>query len=187
MVYLYRGEEMIIFKNGDWLIRHVEESDQHLLVKWLRDPRVLEYYEGRDKPYDLEAVNLEFINVKDHIERCIIEYHSETIGYIQIYPLDADTQKIYGISGNDFYGMDQFIGEPSYWNKGIGTELVSLIADYLISVRKAEQVYMDPQLRNPRALRCYEKAGFKKVKLLPEHEWHEGKFQDCWLMVYPGQ
>lgn len=101
--------------------------------------------------------------------------------------MDADTQKIYGISGNDFYGMDQFIGEPSYWNKGIGTELVSLIADYLISVRKAEQVYMDPQLRNPRALRCYEKAGFKKVKLLPEHEWHEGKFQDCWLMVYPGQ
>ncbi|CAM2905954.1 hypothetical protein PASE110613_07055 [Paenibacillus sediminis] len=26
--------------------------------------------------------------------------------------------------GGNIYGMDQFIGETEYWNKGIGTDLI---------------------------------------------------------------
>ncbi len=43
---------------------------------------------------------------------------------------------------------------------------------------------MDPQLRNTRAMKCYEKCGFKKIKILPKHELHEGVHQDCWLIEY---
>ena len=31
-------------------------------------------------------------------------------------------------------------------------------------------------------IRAYEKAGFRIIKSLPEHELHEGKMEDCWLM-----
>jgi aminoglycoside 6'-N-acetyltransferase len=41
---------------------------------------------------------------------------------------------------------------------------------------------MDPQLRNKRALRCYEKCGFTPVKILPQHEQHEGIMEDCHLI-----
>lgn len=41
---------------------------------------------------------------------------------------------------------------------------------------------LNPHQNNPRAVRAYEKAGFKILKALPEHELHEGKKQDCWLM-----
>ncbi|PTX60803.1 hypothetical protein C8P63_108113 [Melghirimyces profundicolus] len=26
-------------------------------------------------------------------------------------------------------------------------------------------------------------SGSKKVRLLPQHELHEGKYEDCWLMA----
>lgn len=175
---------MIILEEMEWLLRLVEEKDQYLLAKWLSDPQVLEFYEGRDRPFDLRSVNQEFIEMDDHLERCIIEYKGVPIGYLQMYPLDEETQAIYGISGDALYGMDQFIGEPSYWNKGLGTDLIKVVTDYLFSEKNAKAIYMDPQLRNPRALRCYEKAGFEKVKFLPEHELHEGKYQDCWLIRY---
>ena len=29
------------------------------------------------------------------------------------------------------YGMDQFIGEPNYWSKGIGTRYIKLIFEFL--------------------------------------------------------
>ena len=31
-------------------------------------------------------------------------------------------------------------------------------------------------------IRAYEKAGFRIIKSLPEHELYEGKMEDCWLM-----
>ena len=31
-------------------------------------------------------------------------------------------------------------------------------------------------------IRAYEKAGFKIIKSLPEHEMFEGEKVDCWLM-----
>jgi aminoglycoside 6'-N-acetyltransferase len=82
------------------------------------------------------------------------------------------------------YGIDQFIGEPQYWNKGIGTRLVTGMVQYLLEEKGATIVIMDPQVRNTRAIQCYEKCGFEKVKFLPEHELHEGVMRDCWLLEY---
>lgn len=55
---------------------------------------------------------------------------------------------------------------------------------YLVEHKQADRVVMDPQTRNTRALKCYEKCGFKRIKILPKHEFHEGEYQDCWLIEY---
>lgn len=56
--------------------------------------------------------------------------------------------------------------------------------EFLLVQQKADRIVMDPQTRNERAIHCYEKCGFKKVRLLPKQELHEGIYQDCWLMEY---
>lgn len=145
----------------------------------------MQYYEGRDRPQDIELVKEHFIDVDDNETRCIVHYDHVEIGYIQYYPVDEDGRKEYDctdLEGN-IYGMDQFIGEVDYWNKGIGKLLVQSTIDHLSKVRKVDKVVMDPQAWNVRAISCYEKCGFEKVKLLPKHEWHEGEMRDCWLMV----
>lgn len=60
------------------------------------------------------------------------------------------------------------------------------MVNYLIHDKNADRVVMDPHVRNTRAIRCYEKCGFKKVEILPKRELHEGEYQDCWLMEYNG-
>ena len=49
-------------------------------------------------------------------------------------------------------------------------------------MRRASKVILDPHIGNVRAIRCYEKCGFRKVKLLSLHELHEGEYRDSWLM-----
>ena len=78
--------------------------------------------------------------------------------------------------------MDQFIGEVDLWNRGLGTRAVLLLLTYLFRSEGARKVTLDPHADNFRAIRCYEKCGFRKVKLLPAHEMHEGANRDCWWM-----
>lgn len=174
----------MLFQNGPLVVRILRKEDNHQLAKWLSDPAVLEFYEGRDNPFDAEKVNQVFYDDDDAI-KCLVEFNEKAIGYIQFYQLDEETRTVYGYGKEEnIYGIDQFIGEVEYWNKGIGTLLVTSMVSFLIKDKKADRVVMDPQIRNTRALKCYEKCGFKKVKMLPKRELHEGVYQDCWLIEY---
>ncbi|WP_336785111.1 GNAT family N-acetyltransferase [Paenibacillus sp. MMO-177] len=180
---------MILFSRKEISLRTLESEDAGLLVRWLNDPAVLEFYEGRDRPQDAALVQKHFYEDREEIIPCIIQYNGADIGYLQFYEIQEEEREIYGLSdeADSLYGMDQFIGEPRYWNKGIGSELIKETVQYLIKERGARKIVMDPQAWNTRALRVYEKSGFKKVKLLEKHEWHEGEYRDCWLIVYdPG-
>jgi aminoglycoside 6'-N-acetyltransferase len=172
----------VLFQNENLKVRRLEVNDKQLLAKWLSNPEVLEFYEGRDNPFDLAKVNSVFYASDDDVVKCIIEYEGKSIGYIQYYELDGATKKGYGYKSGRIYGIDQFIGEADYWNRGIGTLLVSSMTAFLFEHFKADKVVMDPQVWNERAIKCYEKCGFRKVKILPKHELHEGEFRDCWLI-----
>ncbi|MBS4193593.1 GNAT family N-acetyltransferase [Lederbergia citri] len=175
----------MLFQNDKLVVRTLTLEDHLFLAKWLSDPVVLEFYEGRDNPFSEEKVLKKFYNRNDGTYRCIVEYERISIGYIQFYPLDDEDKKDYGyFDTNPIYGMDQFIGEPYYWNQGIGQLLVQSMVQFLIKEKQAEKIVMDPQTWNERAIRCYEKSGFKKVKLLPKHELHEGEYRDCWLIEF---
>ena len=184
--YLSEGGLVMLLKSERLAIRELIEDDKLLMVKWLSDPEVLQFYEGRDRPLDLAQVEEDFYGEVDDETRCLILYEEQPIGYVQFYPVGEEERLVYGYldPAEILYGMDQFIGEPAYWNKGIGTELVEMLVAYLLNEKNADRVVMDPQTWNVRAIRCYEKCGFKKVKLLPKHEWHEGEYRDCWLIEH---
>lgn len=130
----------MLFQNGKLLVRLLEEEDQFLLAKWLSDPEVLKFYEGRDNPFDLEKVRNVFYDPEDETMKCIIGFEGKEIGYIQFYQLDAEAKVEYGYSNENVYGIDQFIGEVAYWNKGIGTLLVTSMVTYLMEHEKASRV-----------------------------------------------
>ncbi len=168
------------------MVRQLEENDIPLLSKWLSDPNVLQYYEGRDNPFDNEKVQNVFFSKDPSIQMGIVIYENNEIGYIQYYQLDSESKSEYGLSDSTelIYGMDQFIGEINHWNRGIGNILVSSMVDYLVNNKHADKVVVDPQTWNIRAIKCYEKCGFIKTRLLPNHELHEGEYRDCFVMEY---
>ncbi|RKP57997.1 GNAT family N-acetyltransferase [Cohnella endophytica] len=177
---------MILFENNDIALRRLEPEDAALLAKWLSDPTVLEYYEGRDNPHDIEKVRSHYYVERDEITQCIIQYKATDIGYLQFYLIENDEVELYGYQDytGRIYGMDQFIGETRYWNQGIGSILIMITLRYLIEKKAASKIVMDPQAWNARALRVYEKNGFIKKKYLEQHELHEGELRDCWLIEY---
>ncbi len=141
------------------------------------DPIILRWYEST------------FFEKDETLIPCIVEYDGTPIGYIQFYELASEDTLAYGYSPEEepIFGLDQFIGETAYWNRGIGTKLIRSMVAYLICSEEAKRIVMDPQAANNRALHVYEKCGFVKKKFLPEHEWHEGSYRDCWLLEYEGE
>ena len=173
--------------SGEMRIRPLVEADLPVLTSWLADERVLEFYEGRDTTWPPQRVREHFLDAPDYdaeFLRVIIEWRGEAIGYGQVYRLYGELFDEYGLqnTGAVVYAMDQFIGVPELWNQGLGSAYVASIVDFLAADRGATTVVVDPRTENPRAVRCYQKAGFEFVKLLPAHELHEGELRDCWLM-----
>ena len=50
----------MLFQKENLLVRELEWNDKYLLSKWLSDPEILQYYEGRDNPFDVEKVEQKF-------------------------------------------------------------------------------------------------------------------------------
>ncbi|HUE00048.1 MAG TPA: GNAT family N-acetyltransferase [Bryobacteraceae bacterium] len=90
----------------------------------------------------------------------LLVFEDRPIGYLKFYP------QFYPITGEEragsIFAIDQFIGEVSLWNRGIGTRAVRLLLRYLFRVKHASKVILDPHAGNKRAIRCYEKCGFAR-------------------------
>jgi aminoglycoside 6'-N-acetyltransferase len=188
MFFNYMAE---LISDGELSIRLMRDEldDYQVMAKWLSDPRVLEFYEGRDHAMPLDQIQAEYaphIRGEDDVAPCLIILESAPIGYLQFYRVGEDSRNSYGLAADydleSVYGIDQFIGEVSCWNRGLGTRSVLLLLRYLFQTKGARRVILDPHVTNLRAIRCYEKCGFRKVKILRAHEMHEGVLRDVWLM-----
>ena len=137
----------------------------------------------------LDQIQAEFaprLRGEEDATPCVIMLQTAAIGYIQFYRVGEYWRNSYELPADydleSMYGIDQFIGEVSCWNSGFGTRSISLLLRYLFQTNGARRVILDPQVTNLRAIRCYEKCGFRKVKILQAHEMHEGTLRDAWLM-----
>ena len=166
------------------LIRSFEAEELSRMLKWLTVVQVLEWYEGRDACLTMETLSRKYLTPIPEGFRVILEYEGVPIGYGQAYRLTGDMFQEYDYpdSGRIVYAMDQFIGETEYWNRGIGTAFLKAMAAYLKENCGAEILLLDPHQDNPRAIRAYEKAGFRILRSLPAHELFEGNMVDCFLM-----
>ena len=186
-----------ICKNGAVAIRKMRDvlADYARMARWLSDPDVLTYYHGRDNPFDLDKTMAHYaprVRGEEGVMPCIIAYEGKPIGYLQYYRDDdentllsvpAVAQSLGGQTYQNPYGIDLFIGESDSRNKGIGTAALRLFVRHLLQSGMADIVLIDPQTWNTRAIRCYEKCGFKALAVLPKREWHEGEHRDNLVMA----
>lgn len=174
-------------QEGDLGIRLMRDelADYELMARWLTDERVLEFFGGRDNPQPLGKIQEKYgprVQAAERVVPCIIELRGEPIGYVQFYPVvEADGFPADQLDGA--HGIDVFIGEPDLWDQGIGTRVMRVVVGHLFQDHGAQRLFIDPGVNNPRAVRCYEKAGFRKVGIMPKHELHEGEWCDCWQMI----
>ncbi|MFD1736364.1 GNAT family N-acetyltransferase [Bacillus salitolerans] len=157
-----------MIQKNELLIRHMNGNDFGAMVRWLSDPKVLEFYE--EQPSSLDTVRKKYtprIEGKHYVIPCIVEYRNEPIGYIQFYEIQETELLNYGYTANqNIYGIDQFIGETHLWGKGIGTSMILMMIQYLSNNKDASTVVLEVKKNNNRAFSSYMKCGFRKVKSL---------------------
>ena len=139
--------------HGDSVVlRPLVEEHIAELARFGADPEVARWWAGIDEAYLREelAAGLSFAVVSD----------GEVAGLIQFYEeLDDEFRHA---------GMDLFLGVP-FQDRGLGTDTVRTMARYLIGERGHHRLIIDPAADNERAIRCYEKVGFRRVGIMREY------------------
>ena len=119
-----------------------------------------------------------------------IEKHLDSLlsNEFEIRTIDGD-QVIgsLGLGGDMLIHSEAFvgigIGESEFWGKGYGTEAMLLILRYAFMELNLQRVSLDVFDYNQRAIRSYEKAGFKLEGRQRGMLLREGK---RWDLVYMG-
>ena len=76
------------------------------------------------------------------------------------------------------------IGEREFWGKGYGTEMMKLCLQYAFTELNVHRVSLGLHEYNPRALRSYEKAGFRLEGRTRQDLMREGKrYDSLWMGI----
>jgi aminoglycoside 6'-N-acetyltransferase len=80
-------------------------------------------------------------------------------------------------------GIDLFI-DTEHQGRGLGPEAIRLLARWLFDARGHHRLTIDPAAANARAIRAYERVGFRPVGIMRQYErgadgtWHDGLLMD---------
>lgn len=70
----------------------------------------------------------------------------------------------------------------SYWGRGLGTEATKLMLDYGFSWLNLHHIWLAVLDFNARAVKCYEKVGFKETGKFRKQIYKKGEYHDSLVM-----
>lgn len=130
--------------------RPLTPDDLPLLFEWHERRHVLEWW---DAYTSIDALKADTLDSDAH---AFLAYaNGEPLAYIQWYPCEE----------TGVVGIDQFLASADSIGRGVGTDLITQFVDFLFSDSTVRAVIVDPVPHNARAIRCYEKAGFRFVAM----------------------
>ncbi len=134
-----------------------------LLITWFDKSHVKEWWSDALAP---EQIKEKYgTRIGDKIVQPFIVYLREIpIGFIQYYYADKVGDDWWPDATPGIVGIDQFIGDENYINKGYGTQLIGQFVKKLFNDSAITKIITDVDPKNQRAIRCYQKVGFKIVK-----------------------
>lgn len=148
-------------------LRPMAVDDLPILHAWLGREHVVRWW-GDERFDSLDAVAAQYlprILAEGNVTPWIAMVGSTPIGYCQSYV----------VAGDDFWpdetdpgarGCDQFIGEGDLLGRGLGTHLVRTLVETIFRDSAVTRIQTDPSPDNARAIRCYEKAGFRPARVV---------------------
>lgn len=164
----------MIIRGERVFLRPIQPGDFPKIVAWSNDPEVARLLEG-DYPRTLEECPtwLRLSQGNRHNQRfAICTGEGILIG-------DTELDHIAWRSGDAELRIR--IGEKSFWDQGYGTDSVSALLGHAFDSLGLSRVYLRVYHFNRRAIRCYEKCGFRKEGRL-SRPGPDGKPASIYLM-----
>lgn len=136
--------------------RDVTEKDLPMLKAWLAEPHLREWWGDPDEV----VAEIREAMASVETEPLIGELDGRPIAYLQWYDPHLEDDHPYQDQPFGTLGIDLSIGPPDFLGKGHGSAMLRALADDLFD-EGAPRLIIDPDPANARAIRAYEKAGFR--------------------------
>jgi RimJ/RimL family protein N-acetyltransferase len=156
--------------NTDSLVRRftfrpLTTNDLPMLHEWVARPHWTEWWGEAPSLAGVEAEYGAWIADPSKVQPHIVMLDDQPFGYIQSYVAmgsgggwwEAETDP--GVRG-----IDQSIADAAQLGHGLGTAMVKAFVAKLFTDPRVTYIQTDPDPRNARAIRCYEKAGFCAIE-----------------------
>ena len=145
--------------------RPLVPADFSLLHEWLGRPHVAEWWRPTPSLAEVEAEFLPLTGDRSTTRAYVVLGDGRPIGYIQSYVALG--------SGDGWWpderdpgvrGIDQFLANAEDLGRGLGGAMIRAFVERLFADPAVTRIQTDPSPANRRAIRCYEKAGFRAVR-----------------------
>jgi aminoglycoside 6'-N-acetyltransferase len=160
----------VILRGERVLLRPLEAGDLDRLTEILREPEVARWW-GAVEP---DRVREDLLDDAE-TETLAIEVEDAVVGALLIWEEpDPDYRHA---------ALDIFLG-TRHQGRGLGVEALTLAAHHLFAERGHHRLTIDPAEENERAIRAYERVGFRPVGVMRLYErsrdgsWHDGLLMD---------
>jgi aminoglycoside 6'-N-acetyltransferase len=147
------------------VLRPLEERDFGRLAEIGAEPEVARWW---------PRIGEELAAKEEGSVRLTVEAGGQIVGMIQFHEeTDPDFRHA---------GIDVFLATGSH-GQGLGADAVRTLARHLIDERGHHRLTIDPAAANERAIRCYERVGFRRVGIMRRY-WRDpsGRWQDGLLL-----
>ena len=160
-------------------LRAAEREDVKSFYAWVNDPDVTRYL----------SLNFPMSMVDEENWFNAMTQRSQSEKTLVIEVRDGNGWKMIGNCG--VFDIDTIgrlgeigimLGEKDEWDKGYGTEAMSLLVHHCFETLNFNRVYLRVYAENLRAKRAYEKAGFVEEGRLREAVYKNGKYDDVIIM-----
>jgi RimJ/RimL family protein N-acetyltransferase len=156
-------------------------EDLLLMQRWLKMPHVREWW---GEPETELGYIRDMIEGRDTTRAFIFLVDGEPTGYIQYWFIGHHQNETWIADHpwlaelpSDAIGVDLTIGEEHLLSRGVGSDVLRLFTERLVADGH-RTIIIDPDPTNDRAVRAYEKAGYRAIPRLL------GRTGDTLIMQY---
>lgn len=160
-------------------LRAIEREDIPTFVRWFNDPEVRRYllmYEPMSRVKEERWFEAQ-VEARDEFLLAIEAQVGDDwihIGNVGLHRIDWKNRiAIFGIA----------LGEKAYWGQGYGTDATRTMLRFAFGELNLHRVELEVYDFNPRAIRCYEKAGFRREGTRRQALFRDGRYWDVHTMA----
>lgn len=150
---------------GEFRLRPVRlPADLELLAGWMNDPETAAFWELAGPPATTERHVRAQLGGDGRSLPCLGLLDGTAMSYWEIYRADLDPLAAHYPARPHDTGVHLLLGPADSRGRGLGATLLAALAGRILRVRpRCGRVVAEPDVRNVRSVRAFERAGFSRV------------------------